>query len=68
MCTTFWLEDVKRRELGRPTHKWEYNIRMDLKEIGWEIHLVQDKDKWRTLVNTVMSLRVPLRAVNFLIS
>jgi hypothetical protein len=36
---------------------------MDLKEIGWEdgdcIHLVQDKDQWRALVDMVMSLRVP---------
>jgi hypothetical protein len=38
------------------------NIKMDLGEIGFEdmdrIHLAQDRDKWRALVNTVMSLRV----------
>jgi hypothetical protein len=36
---------------------------MDLTEIGWGgvngIHLAQDKDKWRALVNTVMTRRVP---------
>jgi hypothetical protein len=36
---------------------------MDLREIGWDgvdwIDLVQDKDQWKALVNTVMSLRVP---------
>jgi hypothetical protein len=36
---------------------------MDLKEIGWDgmdwIELAQDRDRWRTLVNTVMNLRVP---------
>jgi hypothetical protein len=36
---------------------------MDLREIGWGgmdwIDLVQDKDKWRALVDTVMNLRVP---------
>jgi hypothetical protein len=36
---------------------------MDLREIRWEdvdwIHLTQDTDQWRALVNTVMSLRVP---------
>jgi hypothetical protein len=36
---------------------------MDLKEIGWEsvdwIHLAQDRDKWRAVVNTVMSIHVP---------
>jgi hypothetical protein len=36
---------------------------MDLEEIGWGgmdwSSLVQDKDKWRALVNTVMNLRFP---------
>jgi hypothetical protein len=36
---------------------------MDLREIGWEgvdwIHMVEDSDQWRDLVNTVMNLRVP---------
>jgi hypothetical protein len=39
------------------------NIKIDLKEIGWDgvewIDLAQDKDKWRALVNKVMNLRVP---------
>jgi hypothetical protein len=43
--------------------RWEDNIRMDLREIVWEfvhcIHLVQDRDQWWAVVNTVMSLRVP---------
>jgi hypothetical protein len=51
------------RPLGRPRHRWEDNIKMDLSQIGWGgmnwIHLVQDRDQWRTLVNTVMKLRVP---------
>jgi len=37
-----------KRQLGRPRHRWEDNIRMDLREIGWErmdwIHLAQDRD------------------------
>jgi hypothetical protein len=44
-------------------YKWEHNIRMDLKEIRWEgvgrIHLAQDRDQWRAVVNTVMNLWVP---------
>jgi hypothetical protein len=52
-----------RRLLGRPRSKWEDNIKMDLGEIGFGdvdwIRLAQDKDRWRALVNTMMSLRVP---------
>jgi hypothetical protein len=36
---------------------------MDLGEIGWEgvdlIQLVQDREQWRALLNTIMNLRVP---------
>jgi hypothetical protein len=52
-----------RRPLGRPRRRWEDNIRMDLREIGFVdvdwIHLAQDRDTWWALVNTVMNLRVP---------
>jgi hypothetical protein len=52
-----------RRLLGRPRRRWEDNIKMDLGEAGrggmdW-INLVQDRDRWRTLVNAVMNLQVP---------
>jgi hypothetical protein len=40
----------------------ENNIRMDLREIGWKdvdwIHLAQDRDQWRVVVNTVTNLRI----------
>jgi hypothetical protein len=70
MHTKFWSENLKdKRPLGRPRRRWEDNIRMDLKEI-WEgvdwLHLAQDLEQWRALVNTVMNLRVPLKARNFL--
>jgi hypothetical protein len=49
--------------LCRPRRRWEDNIRMDLREIGFGdvdwIYLAQDRDGWRALVNTVMNLRVP---------
>jgi hypothetical protein len=53
-----------KRPLGRPRRRWEDGIRMDLivREIGWGsvdwIQLAQDRGRWRTLVNTVINLRV----------
>jgi hypothetical protein len=39
------------------------NIKMDLREIGWDgvdsMDMVQDRDQWRALVNTILNLRVP---------
>jgi hypothetical protein len=53
----------RKRPLGRPRYRWEANIKMHIREIGWGcmdwIHLAQDKDQWRSLVNTLMNLRVP---------
>jgi hypothetical protein len=53
----------RRRPLGRPRHRWLDNIRMDLVEVGWGdmdwIGLTQDRDRWRTLVNSVLNLQVP---------
>jgi hypothetical protein len=52
-----------KRPLERTRHRWEDRIKMDLREIGcggcveW-IHLDQDRDHWRALVNVVMNLRV----------
>jgi hypothetical protein len=52
-----------RRPLGRPRRRWEDNIKMDLREVGWGsmdwMNLAEDRDRWRALVNTVMNLRVP---------
>jgi hypothetical protein len=52
-----------RRPLGSPRRRWEDNIKMDLREIGFGdvdwIHLAQDRDRWRAVVNTAMSLWVP---------
>jgi len=52
-----------KRSLARPRRRWVNNIRTDLREVGcgymdW-IGLAQDRDRWRTLVSAVMSLRVP---------
>jgi hypothetical protein len=52
-----------KRPLGRPRGRWEDGIKMDLREIGWGggvewIHLAEDRDRWRAVVNAVMNLRV----------
>jgi hypothetical protein len=53
-----------RKPLGRPRHRWEDNIKMDLREVGWGggadwIDVAQDRDRWQALVYTVMNLWVP---------
>jgi hypothetical protein len=47
-----------RRPLGRPRHGWEDNIKIGFGDVDW-IHLAEDRDRWRALVNTVMILQVP---------
>jgi hypothetical protein len=51
-----------KRPLGRPSRRWEDNIKMDLQEVGcrgidWN-ELAQDREMWRALVNAVMDLGV----------
>jgi hypothetical protein len=56
-----------KRPLGRPRRRWEDNIKMDLREIGWDgmgwINMAQDRVQWRALVN-----RVPENVGKFLSS
>jgi hypothetical protein len=51
-----------KRPLARPKRRWVDNIKMDLREIKWDgvdwIDVVQDREQWRALVNTVLNLRV----------
>jgi hypothetical protein len=61
-----------KKPLGRPRRGWVDDIKIDLRDIGWDsmdwIDVAQDRDQWRTLVNTVMNLRVPLNPWKFLSS
>jgi hypothetical protein len=51
----------RERPLGRPRHRWMDNIKIDLREIDWDvmdwIDLAEDRDQCRALVNMVMNLR-----------
>jgi hypothetical protein len=59
----------EKRPLGRSRRRWVDNIKMDLREIGWDgvdwIDLAQNRDQWRALVNAVMRLPVPKNAGKF---
>jgi hypothetical protein len=52
-----------KRPQGKPRRRWEDNIKIGFQEVGrgsidW-IELAQDRDRWRTLLNAAMNLRVP---------
>jgi hypothetical protein len=53
-----------KRPLGRPSCRWEDNIKINLQAVGWGgdmdwTDLAQNPDRWRELVNTVINLLVP---------
>ena len=64
MYTGFWWGKPEGKRLfGRPRPRWKENIKMDLQEVGcgdmdW-IELAEDRDRWWTLMNAVVNLRVP---------
>jgi hypothetical protein len=52
-----------KRPLGRPRHRWEDNIKLDLRVIGIDrtnwIQLAQDRVQWWAFANMVMNLWAP---------
>jgi hypothetical protein len=62
-CRIFVGKPEGKRPLGRARRRWVNNIKMDLRDIGWDgmdwIYLAQDGDQLSALVSTVMNLRVP---------
>ena len=62
ICRVLVGKPEGKKPLGRPRHRWEDNVKMDLQEVGcgdmdW-IELAKDRDRLRALVNVVMNLRV----------
>jgi hypothetical protein len=61
MHTVFWLR-----------HRWKDDIRIGLRETGWEgvewIHLAQDRDQWQAFMNMVMNIWVPQKVESFFTS
>jgi hypothetical protein len=49
-----------KRPLRRSRSRCKDDVRLGIKEIGWEdvdwIHLTANRDQWRAVVNTVMNL------------
>jgi hypothetical protein len=58
----FGLKYEGKRSRGRHRHRWEDNVRIDLRKVEWEdvdwIHPAQGRDQLRALVNTIMNLRI----------
>jgi hypothetical protein len=52
-----------KRPLGRSRRRWVDNIKIDVREIGWDgvdwISLAQDRDQWMDPANTMMKILVP---------
>jgi len=59
----FWRENVGgKRPLGRTGRRWEDDIKIDLREVRWDMDwtdLAEDMYRWRVFVNLVVKLRVP---------
>jgi hypothetical protein len=63
MLTKYFVKGPEwNRPLWRHGCKWDYNIKMDLKEIGFEgvawINLAPNRDQWRASVNTILKFEV----------
>jgi len=64
-------EPEGKRALGRARRRWEDNIKMDLKEVWWNMDWIDQAevgDKWLSLVNVAMDLQVPLSKGKVLVS
>jgi hypothetical protein len=62
MHTEFFRTSERKIPRGKTRCREEDNIKMDLREVGWNVvdwmNLAQDRDRWRDLVNAVMNFQV----------
>jgi hypothetical protein len=60
-CRILVVNPERKRPVGRPRRRLVDNIKMELRETGWDsvdwIDMTQDIEQWRALVNTVLNLR-----------
>jgi hypothetical protein len=53
---------LREEKIGSPRHRWAYNIKINLKEIGCtdvdRIFLTLVKERWQTVLNAVMNFWV----------
>jgi hypothetical protein len=63
MRERFWLKRLMAEDHLRPKHKWEDNIKMYLREIGFGsvIHMAQDSNRWRALVGKMLNHQLQKR-------
>jgi hypothetical protein len=63
VCTGCWWGSLRERDHWGDPDVWEDNIKRDLQEVGGDcgdwMERAQDRDRWQTLVSTVMNFRVP---------
>jgi hypothetical protein len=62
-CRILVVQPEGKRRLRKPRSRWEDNIKMGLREIGWGgmdwTYPAQDREQWRALATTLMNLQVP---------
>jgi hypothetical protein len=60
---TDFFGNLRQESTSKFRRRWEHNIRMELRENAWLIvdwiHLAQDSDHWRALVNMIMKILLP---------
>jgi hypothetical protein len=64
--TLFIISSAKRACYNSSRRRWEDNIKMDFREVGWGGMDCIDRDQWRASVNTVINIQVSWNVEKFL--